>query len=62
MENIKEPQTKEEYKEIKSMISNIRIELKSIQETINLKFQKKEDILNPSLPIIDKELVPSENN
>lgn len=62
MQCIEKSQTKEEYKEIKSMISNIRIELKSIQETINLKFQKKEDILNPSLPIIDKELVPSENN
>ena len=62
MQCIEKSQTKEEYKEIKSMISNIKIELKSIQDKINLNFQKKEDILNPSLPIIDKELVPSENN
>jgi len=54
--SIEKNQSKEE---IKAMISEVKKELATIQQKLTPKIEKNVDIINPALPIIDKELVPS---
>lgn len=60
VDDLKKSQEKFQSKEeIIKMLSEMKTELTSLQEKINLKYQKKTDIIDPNLPIIDKELIPS---
>lgn len=45
--------------EIKAMISEIKNELVTLQKKLNQTKEKKIDIINPTLPIVDQEVVPS---